>query len=53
MRRMDTARTTRVQVVKPLVGDVRVTQILNPCHLLPRSFSVQSVFKRRSRESCA
>ena len=42
VRREGTART-RVQVVKPLVGEMRVTQILNPCHLLPRSFGVQSV----------
>ena len=38
IRRGDTART-RVQVVEPLVGDMRVTQVLSPHHLLPGSFS--------------
>ena len=32
----DTSRT-RVQVVKPLVGDPNVTQVLNPGDLLPRT----------------
>ena len=30
---------------KPLARDMRVTQILNPCHLLPHSFGVQSVLQ--------
>ena len=41
LRCEDTART-RVQVMKPLVGDMRVAQILNSCHLLPLPW--QSVF---------
>ena len=34
VRRQDTSRA-RVQVVKPLVGDLRVTQVFDSCHLLP------------------
>ena len=45
VRRQDTSRA-RVQVVEPLVGDLRVAQVFGSCHLLP---SVRSV----SRESCA
>ena len=58
MRREDTARI-RVKVVEPLVGDWRVTQILNPCSLLPCPLVCRVFFKRRSRvlshgrESCA
>ena len=44
MRREDTARA-HVKVVVPLVRDKRVTQILNPCRLLTRSFGAQSVFQ--------
>ena len=48
MRREDTART-RIKVVEPLVGDWRVTQILNPCSLLPCPLVCRVFFKRRSR----
>ena len=41
--RCEDAARTRVQVIKPFVGDMRVTQILNPCHLLTRSSGVQSI----------
>ena len=39
----DVARTC-VLVVEPLVRDMHVTQILNPCHLLPSFFGVQTCF---------
>ena len=39
MRREDTART-RVKEVEPLVGDMRATQIVNPCHLFPSTSRV-------------
>ena len=41
MRRQDTSRA-RVQVVKPLVGDLSVAQVLNPCYLLPSTLGVES-----------
>ena len=58
VRRWDTAGA-RVQVVKPLLRDMPVAQILNPRHLLPCSFSSYGIFERRSRvlsdnqDSCA
>ena len=41
MRRQDTSRA-RVQVVKPLVGDLSVAQVLNPCYLLPSTLGDES-----------
>ena len=44
VRRLDTSRT-RVQVVKPLVGDLRVAQVLNPGDLLPCTLSEERVLQ--------
>ena len=37
VRRQDTSRA-RVQVVEPFVGDLRVAQVFDSRHLLPRPF---------------
>ena len=37
VRRQDTLRA-RVQVVEPFVGDMRVAQVFDSRHLLPRTF---------------
>ena len=42
VRCQDTSRT-RVQVVKPLVGDLSVAKVLNPGDLRPSSFGVERV----------
>ena len=42
MRRQDTSRA-RVQVVEPLVGDLRVAQVFDSCHLLPGTFGEECV----------
>ena len=44
VRRQDTSRA-RVQVVKPLVGDMSVAQVLNPSHLLPSTLGVERVLQ--------
>ena len=57
-RRQDTSRT-RVQVVGTFVGDLRLAQVLDSCHLLPGSLGGSAIFRRLSRvrsvsrESCA
>ena len=50
MRREDTARTG-VSVVETLVGDMRVTQTVNPCHLLPGTFRMERVSFRHLSSS--
>ena len=58
VRRQNTSRGC-VQVVEPLVGDVRVAQVLYSRHLLPGTLEKSVFFKRVSRvpsdnrESCA
>ena len=42
VRRQDTSRA-RVQVLEPLVEDLRVTQVLNPSHLLPSTLGKERV----------
>ena len=44
MRRQDTSRA-RIQVVEPLVGDVRVAQVLKPRNLLPGTFGKECVLQ--------
>ena len=44
MRRQDTS-CARVQVVKPLVGDLVVAQVLNPCYLLPSTLGEERVLQ--------
>ena len=44
VRRQDTSRA-RVQVVKPLVGDLSVAQVLNPGLLLPSSLGEERVLQ--------
>ena len=43
-RRQDTSRA-RFQVVQPFVGDLRVAQVLDPCHLLPSTFGEECVLQ--------
>ena len=54
VRRQDTSRA-HVQVVEPLVGDLRVAQVLDSCHLWRRSVSLNRLRRVRSvsRENCA
>ena len=47
MRREDTARTP-VKVVEPLVRNMRVTQVLDPYHLLPGAFGVKCILQTLS-----
>ena len=49
VRRQDTSRT-RVQVIKPLVGDKRVAQVFDPRNLLPGSFGEECVLQ--TPQSC-
>ena len=44
VRRQDTSRA-RVQVAEPFVGDLRVAQVLNNCHLLPSTFGEECVLQ--------
>ena len=44
VRRQDTSRA-RVQVVEPLVGDMSVAKVLNPCHLLSSTLGEESVLQ--------
>ena len=44
VRRQDTSRA-RVQVVEPLVGDLRVAQVFDSCHLLPSPFGEECVLQ--------
>ena len=44
VRRQDTSRA-RVQVVEPFVGDLRVAQVLDLCHLLPGPFGEERVLQ--------
>ena len=54
VRRRETSRA-RVQVLKPLVGDLSVPQVFNPCHLLPSTIGEERVLQtpetRPSKES--
>ena len=44
VRRQDTSRA-RVQMAEPFVGDVRVAQVLDPCHLLPSTLGEERVLQ--------
>ena len=44
VRRQDTARA-RVQVLEPLVRDLRVAQVFNSCHLLPGTCGEECVLQ--------
>ena len=44
VRRHDTPRA-RVQVVEPVVGDLRVAQLFNSRHLLPGTFGEECVLQ--------
>ena len=58
VRRQDTSRA-RVQVVEPCVGDLRVAQVFDSCHLLPATFGEECSSDARvesdqkNRGSCA
>ena len=44
VRRQDTSRA-RVQVVQPLMGDLREAQVFHPCHLLPSTLGEECVLQ--------
>ena len=44
VRRKDTSRA-RVQVVKPLVGELSVAQVLDLCYLLPSTLGEECVLQ--------